>query len=201
MQDLERILEEYLVKDLQALRGSRVGYPTLMTVFAGVELLGSLLRDGDHGTRDDDFQHYWTDYLYPDRPRSSEEAEIIYSFVRHGIMHHFFPKGMVGVTGSDPGAHMTCHSDGVLILDVKVLVDDFVRAYDQRVKPLLSVSSGKPSRASMQKRLDDIRNAGAQKFPEIYRVFPIPAPGVRSITTASGPSGVTLGPVISNARK
>jgi hypothetical protein len=201
MQDLERILEEYLVKDLEALRHTRVGYPSLMTVFAGVELLGSLLGEGEFGTDGEDFRHYWTKYLYPNRPRTSEEAEIIYAFVRHGVMHHFFPKGMVGVTGSDPGAHMSCRSDGILILDVKVLTDDFVSSYNQNVKPLLSLTAGRPSRVSMQKRLNDIRNAGAGKFPQVYKVFPVPPSGPPSTTMNSvTPTGIS-GPATSHAHR
>ena len=177
MEVLERILDEYLVKDLLALRETRVGFPTLMTVFAGVELLGSLLSDREFGTDDADFQYYWTQYLYPrsTRPRTEREARIIYEFARHGVMHHFFPKGKIGVTGSDPGGHLTCDADGVLILDVKVLVDDFVRAYRERVEPILATTSGSPSRATMEKRLDDIRKVGNQRTAELYDVFRMPS--------------------------
>jgi len=191
MPDLERILDEYLVKDLLALKDTRVGFPTLMTVFAGVELLGSLLTEGAFGTTADGFQHYWTRYLYPPsvRTRTDEEAEIIYEFVRHGVMHHFFPKGMIGVTGSDPAGHLVCRPDGVLILDVKVLVDDFVRAYRDRVEPILATDTGLPSRLTMQKRLDDIRNAGNRRMPRLYEVFSPSAPsGAADIAReASGP--------------
>ncbi|MEA3245621.1 MAG: hypothetical protein U9Q74_05640 [Gemmatimonadota bacterium] len=174
MEDLERILHQYLVEDLVDLKKSRVGYPILMTVFAGVELLGALLTEGQHGTDRDDFVHYWTKYLYPPskRPKTDEEAEIIYNGVRHGVMHHFFPKGQVGITGTDPGAHMTCRDDGVLILDTKVLVDDFVGAYEKHVVKILNTPTGIPSRELMQKRLDDIRAAGRKKMGNLYAVFP-----------------------------
>jgi hypothetical protein len=204
MPDLERILEEYLVADLLALKETRVGFPVLMTAFAGVELLGSILGHGQHGTDGDDFRFYWTQYLYPERtrPRTKEEADIIYTFVRHGVMHHFFPKGTIGVTGNDPGGHLTCRSDGVLILDVRVLVDDFVRVYEQRVKPILATPSGTPSRASMQKRLDEIRDAGLRGLDRLHRVFDLPAtqrPQYLAVTAATsqavrpsdrGPSGL-----------
>jgi len=189
MQDLERILHEYLVKDLLALKETRVAFPTLMTVFAGVELLGALVTPGSFGTDERGFRHYWTDYLYPAsvRPRTVDEAEIIYEFARHGVMHHFFPRGMIGVTGSDPGAHLTCRSDGVLTIDVRVLVDDFVRVYEQRIDPILATPIGSLSRSSMQKRLDDIRDVGKLKMARLYKVFQVPPSQLPN--SSGGPSG------------
>jgi hypothetical protein len=188
--DLERILHEYLVKDLLALRDTRVGYPTLMTVFAGAELIGSLVADRERGTDGHDFRHFWTQYLYPAsvRPKTEDESGIIYEFARHGVMHHFFPKGKIGVTGSDPGGHLTCNSEGVLILDVKVLVDDFVCTYRDRIVRILETPNGQPSRASMQKRLDDIRAAGKKNMPRLYGVFDVPRLGT-VVSPVSGPTG------------
>ena len=59
----------------------------------------------------------------------------------------------------------------MLVIDVKVLVDDFVRTYRERVEPILATPSGSLSRASMQKRLDNIRSVGHRKTPRLQEVF------------------------------
>jgi hypothetical protein len=199
MVTLETILEEWLIKDLIALKGTRVGYPILMTVFAGAELLGALLHEdvfngGESGAGRRYFKHYWTQYLY--ERRNPNEAEALYTIARNGVAHQFFVKGKVLIMKGDPVRHLTCLPSGALSIDTHALIDDFSAAYDRHVRPILSGATARVNRTWMERQSARMVEDGALTADEvdIGAAFPRGAPVTTSDTTASpflgGPTGV-----------
>lgn len=191
MDELDTLLEQYLIGDLRELKTISVGYPKLMTLCAGAELLGALLNDGATGTRKEkDFVDYWTTYLYPHLAGSHEKAEAFYVLVRHGVMHHFFPKGPIAVGRGQPELHMTTDAAGVLFLNVDKLIDDFITAYEDRVVPILAKPDGNLSRASMRQRFialidGGMRAASRQSLPSRFQ--PTAGPVTTETTAMPGP--------------
>jgi hypothetical protein len=78
-QYLEQFIEGYLLEDLHSMapirltpgkRYGAVGYPMLMTVLSGIDVLGALTSRAtfqkDNGA--DRFSEYWKQYVYADKP-------------------------------------------------------------------------------------------------------------------------------------
>ena len=160
MTELEEFLrhnvEEYLFGDLRLMQGYPLGYPPLLSTFAGIELLGGLLhpRPFSRGTKGAVyFKHYWTKYLYPSVPENESTGRAVYQLARHGIAHGFFPKGPIGVGGPDLSLHLRRDANGLVIIHPTQLGNDFIKSYEERVEPRITQKTDAPNAETMGKQL------------------------------------------------
>ena len=170
-------VEGYLFGDLRRLQTIEVGYPLLMTTFAGVELLGALTSASSFGVNKGFayFLSYWENYLYPQGKNSRQIGEVLYQLVRHGIAHGFVLKGPIGVLRSDSASHLTIDPSGLILVDAVQLSNDFMKSFSDNVKPLLSTTSGAVNALSLGSRLSEMTalyEMQAKKWPTAP-VFPI----------------------------
>jgi len=154
---LDHVVEGFLTFDLKQLSGSGVGYPLLMTSFGAIELFGVLLSTETYDPQRSSgrllFVDFWSKHLYPDRAQSEEVGGALYTLVRNGIAHQFFPKGeIIGVMGPRPWEHLTVNSSGQVLIDAHALAADVLSAYTRTVRPLV----GTAREAEMQERLNDL---------------------------------------------
>src|SRR5262245_39189384 len=108
-QYLEQFIEGYLLEDLRSMAEIRVapakqsgavGYPIVMTVLSGVEVLGVLTSQAPYNENNGAarFGEYWRGYMYPDREAFGRLHALMYEFVRHGLAHAYMTKPMIRVT-------------------------------------------------------------------------------------------------------
>lgn len=207
MNDLEAFLqhnvEGYLFGDLREMQRIPIGYPVLMTAFAGVELLGALLSPLPFNTFQGAvyFNSYWQTHLYPKLKDAETVGNVLYQLVRHGIAHGFVLKGPMAVVRSDPAVHLTRDSNGLIYVDAVQLANDLMASFAAHVKPLISTTTGTVNGVSMAARLKEMDTAyqtQANKL-SVAAVFPIgtivaAAPVSQSVAPSAGsvpPTGPT----------
>jgi len=143
---LDQYVDGYLLEDLKSMASintggvGSVGYPMLMTIVSGCELLGGLLTGKK---KEAAFTAYWTDVLYPPREsRRAQMGEHIYIVARHGLAHLSLAKPGIGVSKGYPHLHLTRPDDDFCI-DVALLHRDFRSSYLERARPKL-LTDGAP---------------------------------------------------------
>ncbi|MCE9605703.1 MAG: hypothetical protein K8U03_12485 [Planctomycetia bacterium] len=198
---LEHTVEGYLFKDLGQMKAMPMpmGYPFVMTAFAGIELLGSLLSEKkfDPNSGNEYFVSYWFNCLYPSRTHanSKEIGQHLYRLARHGIAHCYLLKGPVAIVHSQPDRHLKKDDLGVIYVDAIQLADDLMDSYFKMVK---NISDAVGQR--MEERFKEMDKAYRKKAtddkPE--RVFPLyrnngDSPEQPQQIGASGPPGPFFG--------
>jgi hypothetical protein len=143
---LAQHVERYHLEDIAAMSrtqpapvsgGGACGYPLIMTVCSGVELLGALSSPTPFNTRSGStyFLQYWRAHVYQGDPGREEAGEGLYQLARHGLAHAFVMKGSIHVIKRDAGSHLRLTAAGDLYVDSAQLADDFVSSYHHRFKP------------------------------------------------------------------
>jgi hypothetical protein len=213
MSDLEAFLrhnvEGYLFGDLREMQKIEVGYPLLMTTFAGIELMGALLSSNPfqaHSRGADYFKSYWKGYLYPNLTDSEMIGGVLYQLMRHGIAHGFVLKGPIGVVRNEPVIHLRRDTSGIIYVDAVRLADDFMASYSVYVKPLVTsdTATGATSIGQRLAEMDSAYQAQASKLSPLsaFAFGPIAetaaisqsiTPNNPSTIGPSGPSGPTFG--------
>lgn len=75
--------------------------------------------------------------LHKETGQDSEAiGEAVYTLVRNGIAHQFFPNGPIGVMGPRPWEHLTINGLGLVLIDAHTLASDVLGAYSRVVRPL-----------------------------------------------------------------
>lgn len=182
-------VEGYLFGDLRKMKVTSpeevgVGYPLLMTTFAGIEILGALLskkplitkkahaKQKTHARANDGwvyFGAYWKDHLYPTpSPRAAFGAPL-YQLVRHGIAHTFTMKGNLGVLQGCPELHLALDANGRFVIDAALLADDLVASYARDVSPMLDKPMSDPKRSMMQLRLDEMTQLDSEVVASYWK--------------------------------
>jgi hypothetical protein len=192
---LERMIDGYLLGDLDRMKGLQLGFPPLMASFAGIEFLGGLI-DADPFARLGEryFINYWTTHLYPTHTSAADEAAAIYKLVRNGIAHCFVPKGLVGV-GEMHGNHLKREpSSDWLIVDPVELAADFKKSYHESFKPLLA-DAGKVVWLTSQ--LDRMHDQYNKEFTNlnVKNLFPV---ATNVVASTAEPQVTTKAPVSSS---
>ena len=201
---LQQNVEGYLFEDLRTMkvaspaRGKQagaVGYPLLMSAFAGIELLGALLSS-DPFNKDKGAQYFgtfWRNYLYATNATRAAAGDALYRLIRHGLAHVYVTKGDISVFKHQPGLHLVRGSDGSICVDAAQLADDLEDCYKSKVKPLVGASTG-VSGASMTKRLDEMvavyRAQATKVLPGIC--LPVAPTGMTSVGSGSAILTVTV---------
>lgn len=164
-----------------------VGYPLLMSAFAGIELLGALLSlsqfNKDEGAQY--FVSFWRDYLYPNDSCRAAAGETLYKLVRHGLAHVYVTKGDIWVFKHAPAMHLVRQHDGAICVDAAQLAEDLEEAYESRVKPLIAAADGISS-ASMTMRLGEMEVAYRAQAAPLLQKLQLPLASRVITNTASG---------------
>lgn len=196
---LQRNVEGYLFEDLRTMKAASlppgkeagvVGYPLLMSAFAGIELLGALLSpiqfDKNKGAHY--FGSFWRDYLYPNDSCRAAAGDALYQVIRHGLAHVYVTKGDIWVVKHVPAMHLVRADDGSIWVDAAQLADDLEESYDSRVKPLLAASDGICG-ASMTMRLGEMDVAYRAQAAHLLQNLQLPSVS-RIITNAASGSAI-----------
>lgn len=146
---LENYIDGYLFCDLESmatlipkdLHPGAAGYPMILTICAGMELLGALLAPTKNEKFNDSdgikyFGHYWKYYLSVSEPNYKKYGQVMRSLVRNGLAHMFMTKPRIGVVKSNPVLHLQ-DFDNHLIIDAVRLYEDFKRSYIEVAKPVI----------------------------------------------------------------
>jgi hypothetical protein len=166
---LQEFIEGYLLEDLHAMaqielapgkRHGAVGYPMVMPVLSGIEVLGVLtsrakFSENNGAAR---FGEFWRQYMYPERPALQRLDTLVYDMVRHGLAHSFLAKPMVRVTKHRDSLHLSRTSSDVFVLDALTFADEFETAYHQRLRPEISGEF----KANMEQRFLEFQQANWQ---------------------------------------
>jgi len=148
---LATYVEGYLLEDVRRLVDVRpatgmttgaCGYPLVMTVCSGVELLGALCSDKKlifRGKKKEpefaqnNFVRYWRKHMYPQVPHLRRVGRGIYALVRNGLAHSFLKKGPVVVVKGGQGGDAITAIPGrrrQVIVDASQLGVDFIASYE-----------------------------------------------------------------------
>ncbi len=109
------------------------GYPIVMSVCSGVELLGILSTTGPfipEQAGEKEFVSYWQNYMYATDSRRRMAAKGVYFLVRHGLAHAFMTKGLVRVYKVNSPQHLTTQDNEVLTIDALALATEFKNSYE-----------------------------------------------------------------------
>lgn len=167
---LKKFIEGYIFEDLKYMSKTKskhkkgygeAGYPMLMTILAGIELLGALLDPKKFNTYDGEehFEYYWKHFFEKYNPAYKGMCNLFRELIRDGLAHTFLAKPGIYVIKRHKKFHMTRDKNsGNMIVNSVQMYRDFKRSYFDEVKPLikktdnLSVSL----KVQMQSQLDEI---------------------------------------------
>lgn len=174
-----------------------VGYPMLMSISSGIELLGGLLSEKNFSTRDDDeyFNVYWDSCLTAYKSLYTKEiCNVIRNLVRHGIAHTFLAKPDIYIKKGDPSVHFKYDRNGFWI-DPVLFFEDFRRSYQEKFKPLINPET-------VQKRLNEMLQkyglSSSALLSKIKKDMADLKTDLTASSTVTGNTGGFTGPAQSN---
>ncbi|HOT85706.1 MAG TPA: hypothetical protein PLC78_08080 [Methanofastidiosum sp.] len=166
--DLFSKLDTYLIEDIKAMLkarhedGSGVGYPCLMTILSGMELLGFLLC-GNKGCA---FKACWKELEKTNNKYKSDLLrEVFRKTIRNGIAHNYLAKSGVYVHYSSTEKHLYRVKDnGVsgLCISCEQFFNDFLVIYENIKEYLIQY----PKKAYLNELVKDLRSG--QKYVDKY---------------------------------
>jgi len=166
--DLFFKLDNYLVEDIKAILNARhgddsgVGYPCLITILAGMELLGFLLS----GDKDCAFTVCWNELARTNSKYKSDSLRKVFrQTIRNGIAHIYLAKSGVYVHYSSVEKHLhRVRVNGIdgLCISCEQFFYDFLVMY-QDIKEYLIQH---PERAYLDELIRDLRSG--QKYVDEY---------------------------------
>jgi hypothetical protein len=157
--ELTRLLDEYLIADLETMASIRrhrggLGYPMLQAMLGGMELLGMLISGAREGGA---FDRFWKE-LNQDHPsRSYKSARKVFRKVRNSTSHLFLVHTGVQLTKNGVG-HMTRTEDGLINVDLLVLLDDFRHTYERLIEEVEDGSRHAVGYSQVEQELTRWRN-------------------------------------------
>ncbi len=121
-------LDCYLIEDIKTLldlpskKCGGCGYPLLMTVFSGSELMGKLLIGVTN--KEKAFEHFVTNYM----PEYSSVVKQLYQAGRHFLAHYFIPGYQLFLANEGKEIEMI---EGKLYINMSMLGRSFIDAYEK----------------------------------------------------------------------
>lgn len=160
--DLESMKTEIRVKEVGA-----VGYPMVMSVLSGSELLAALATDAKNNL----IKTYFETFLSRIDERYADVAELAADAARHGIAHNYLSWPGVAVARGAAERHLGLEGNE-LILDCVMLYDDFRRSYEDHAKPAIIKDLGAAQRQfdwltrnDLRKGMDMVARLPESRFP------------------------------------
>lgn len=167
---LKYVIEGYLLKDLESMAGEispkeigACGYPMVMAVLSGSELLGKLVSDeGDRITA------YWDAFMAKVDNRYGYLGGIASKLARNGIAHSYLSHYGVLVVRDQPARHLSlAEESGEVVFDCIELHRDFRKSYEAHARQHVL---GNPKDA--QRRLDSLVQHDAVKAESLMAKLP-----------------------------
>jgi hypothetical protein len=126
--ELRRLLDEYLLPDLETMAGIRtdrggLGYPMLFTILAGIEVVGVLLSGSEDASA---HAAFWKE-LSKDHEKYEAAGEVFRRAIRNSTAHSFLVHTRIRVSKTGTG-NLTV-TDGNINVDLLELLDDFHHTY------------------------------------------------------------------------
>jgi hypothetical protein len=163
-------IEGYLLGDIESM-GTEIhpkpigacGYPMVMAVLAGSELLGALTSDASQTNR---IEIYWMTFMAKVDSRYDHLGRIAKELARNGIAHSYLTHLGVQVVRGDPARHLTRSASGELIFDCVELAAHFRESYEHaRAYILDNVDAA-------QRRLDELFRHDGEKVRSLLGDLP-----------------------------
>ncbi len=197
---LRETVEGRLFGDMRAMKAvtlpsgaavGAVGYPLVMSAFAGIELIGALLstRPFSKTAGAEYFREAWRS-IYP-MPPEADLADLIYKLGRNGLAHLYAPKGPITVHKGNPVEHLRLVGRAISI-DANKLADDLIAAYNNRLKAALTAGS------SAATRLNEMQAAYKQDTTQAFAGMPV-LPSTPALPTMPGGAHDTSSPTSSGS--
>ncbi len=127
--DLESMATEVQLKEIGA-----CGYPMVMAVLSGSELLGAMTSDA---AQDDRIETYWKTYMAKVDPRYGYLGKIASQLARNGIAHTYLTHLGVLVVRGKPRRHLTLSEGEEVIFDCLELYAQFRESYEAHARPYI----------------------------------------------------------------
>lgn len=168
---LQEHVEGYLFHDLKNMADIRLrpgephgaaGYPMVLTVLSGIELLGGLLSADPFSKKKGDkyFSDYWENYIAKVIPAYAVSglASLVYNLVRHGLAHTFATKVGIIVRKFSPIKHFHLKTSRMTLeIDAIEFYKDFECSYRSMVRLLVfGTTANSAMRNRMQQRLEEM---------------------------------------------
>ncbi|NCS31962.1 hypothetical protein GW793_00540 [bacterium] len=144
---LDKFIDGYLLCDLKQMAKCQpdeadtaggAGYPMVMTVLSGIEILGYLLIPNEdeynYSAGFAYFKEYWNNYLSEVNENYSHLASIFYKLLRHGLAHTFISKHGIQITKNTRRSLFLDLENKQLIMDCVVFYWDFEKSYLNQAK-------------------------------------------------------------------
>lgn len=173
---LEQNIEGYLFHDVEKMlkielgekeKCGACGYPIMITILAGMELLGFLLgKDGfnDHNGKKY-FNNYWNEYLckYSSKYNVEGLCDLIYNLIRHGLAHGFMTKPNILIyKNPEQTIKLIDKERGLISIDVIEFFSDFKNSYYDFVLK-------NNEKDEMQKRLNNMIESYSQQATDFFK--------------------------------
>ncbi len=167
---LEKHIDGYLLCDVENMSmlgplrdgNGACGYPMLMALLAGIELLGALYSDIPYPKKHEpstsrNFPLGW-DLLFAKSEEYSDAKikNIFLRLLRHGLMHLYLSKPGVGILKAESEReHHLAEEGGIFLIHVTKFFEDFSKSYhDQAKQEILKKESSKDRLLEILERMD-----------------------------------------------
>lgn len=145
---LDKHIDGYLICDIQRMSEIKAfengygacGYPMLMSILSGVELIGILNYSTEISAKlfrsnsRTFFENGWTVLFSKNAKYSGESTcKIFRDLIRNGLAHMYLSKPNIGITKSHPEAHLQFEGN-MFFVHPNELFNDFIKAYE-KIKP------------------------------------------------------------------
>src|SRR5713101_2638674 len=149
---LKKVIDGYLLHDLENMvtftpkegTDGSLGYPIMVSIIAGMELLGALLMTDtvDFSTEgkagNDYFNNYWDNYFSCVDPKYKAYRSLFRQLIRNGIAHTFVGKPGIFIIKDETAPLISPDQERYkLNVNAVVFYRDFKKSYEERVKPIV----------------------------------------------------------------
>lgn len=138
---LSNLVEGYLFGDLASMATEvqpkemgACGYPIVMAVLSGCELLGAITSDV---TQENRIDTYWKTYMAKVDPLYAYLGKIASQLARNGIAHTYLAHLGVLVLRGNPRRHLTLSEGEEVIFDCLELYAHFRQSYEAHARPYI----------------------------------------------------------------
>jgi len=164
-------LDTYLIRDIETMLDAKhkdssgIGYPCLITILSGMELLGILISgDEDHA-----FKYFWERLEEEnDIYKSSKLRHIFRQTIRNGIAHYYIAKTGIYVHNDNPENHLnkvTIQGINGIYVSCSALYNDFKVVYEKVKADLLK----DPSNTHLDTLLNSISEGQSEVFKRTFK--------------------------------
>ena len=157
--DLESIASEVQPKEMGA-----CGYPMVMAVLSGSELLGAMTSDV---APDDRIETYWKTYMAKVDPLYGYLGRVASQLARNGIAHTYLTHLGILVVRGNPRRHLTLSENEEVIFDCLQLHTQFHESYEAHARPHILENV-----ADAQRRIDDLVRYDRIKAKRLIEALP-----------------------------